>query len=90
MPGSEIAQFKQLQAMQEQAAQQGLQGFAVVASHRTITARMEQAAPYLVQLLKDGKVEQCNQAIDAMTAALKEEGARSDCHITTIEGNHDA
>lgn len=51
MPGSEIAQFKQQQAMQEQAALQGLNGFATHASHKVITARMEQAAPYLVQLL---------------------------------------
>jgi hypothetical protein len=57
MPGSEIADFRKQQAMQEQAAQQGLQGFAVVAPHKAITARMEQDAPYLIQLFKAGKIE---------------------------------
>lgn len=76
MPGSEIAHFRKQQTMQEQAAQQGLQGFATVAPHKTITARMEQDAPYLIQLLQAGKVEQCDQAVEQMTTELRrlEEG----------------
>jgi hypothetical protein len=70
MPGSELARFRQEQAMQEQAAQQGLQGFAVVAPHKVITERMEQDASYLVQLIKDGKIEQCDQVVEQMTKEL--------------------
>jgi len=77
--GSEIARFKQQQAMEEQAERQGLQGLATVAPHKIITKRMEQAAPYLLQLLKDGKVEQCDQAVNAMTRELNElEGENND------------
>jgi hypothetical protein len=59
---SEIAAFRQTQALQEQAAHQGLYGLAVVASHEAIEKRMEQGAEYLIQqmaqLLSQGKHEQ--------------------------------
>jgi hypothetical protein len=93
MPGSEIARFRQEQAMQEQAARQGLQGFATVAPHKIITSRMEQDAPYLLQLLQDGKIEQCDQAISQMTTELsrREEGESLGCHtLTLLEVNDDA
>jgi hypothetical protein len=70
MPGSEIARLRQEQALQEQSAQQGLEGFATVAPHKIINARMEQDAPYLLQLLQAGKIEQCNQAVSKMTTEL--------------------
>lgn len=91
MPGSEIARFRQVQAVQEQAAQQGLNGLAVVAPHQRITSRMERDVPYLLQLLKDGKVEQCDQAVQEMTTELSrlEEEDSSVCH-TMMEGNKDA
>lgn len=55
---SELAQFRQLQALQEQAAQQGLFGLAIVASHKAITARMEIAATRLLKLCEEGKQEE--------------------------------
>lgn len=55
---SEVAQFRQQQASQEQATQQGLFGLAMVASHKTITARMEIAAIYLLKLCEEGKQEE--------------------------------
>jgi hypothetical protein len=88
MPGSEIARFRQQQAQQEQAAQLGLKGFATRAPHKVITARIEQESDYLLQLIKAGKIEQFEQAVDAMTTELREEGASVVCH-TMIEGNTD-
>jgi hypothetical protein len=70
MPRSEIARLRQEQAMQEQAAQQGLQDFATVAPHKIINARMERDAPSLLQLLQAGKIEQCNQAVSKMATEL--------------------
>ncbi len=52
---SEVAQFRQQQALLEQAAQQGLSGLAVVASHASINARMEQGAKRIFALLEQGK-----------------------------------
>ena len=58
VPTSEVARFKQEQALQEQAAQQGLYGLAIVASHEAITARMEQGAQRILQLFQEGKPEE--------------------------------
>ena len=70
MPVSEVARFRQQQAMQEEAARQGLYGFAAVASHETITARMEQETPHLLHLLKEGKLEQAETIITTMQQDL--------------------
>ncbi len=72
MPVSEVARFRQQQAMQEEAARQGLYGFAAVASHEAINARMEQATPQLIHLLKAGKVDQFEQVIETMQRELGE------------------
>ncbi|HZO73470.1 MAG TPA: hypothetical protein VFB60_14820 [Ktedonobacteraceae bacterium] len=55
---SEVACFRQRQALQEQTAQQGLSGVAIVASHQAITARMEIAAKRLLKLYEEGKQEE--------------------------------
>lgn len=58
MAESEIAKFREQQALQEQAAQQGLYGLAVVASHASITARMEIGAERILKLFEEGKQEE--------------------------------
>jgi hypothetical protein len=62
MTESEIERFRKEQALREQAAQQGLSGLAVVASHDVIEKRIEQGAEYLTQriaqLLAEGKHEE--------------------------------
>ncbi len=58
MTESVVARFKQEQALQEQAAQRGLYGVALVASHETITARMEIGAERLLQLIRKGRHEE--------------------------------
>ncbi len=50
--GSEVAQFRQQQALREQSAQQGLSGLAVVATHASLTARMEQGAKRILGLIQ--------------------------------------
>ncbi len=58
MTESVVARFKQEQALQEQAAQRGLYGVALVASHEIITARMERGAERLLQLIEEGRLEE--------------------------------
>jgi hypothetical protein len=52
---SEVSQFRQEQQLQEQAAYQGLNGYATVASHPMIEAHMQQGAERLLQMLEEGK-----------------------------------
>jgi hypothetical protein len=59
---SEVAQFRHQQALQEEAAQRGLNGFAIVARHEIITRRMEIGAERLLKLIEEGKHEEA-QAI---------------------------
>jgi hypothetical protein len=58
MAKSEVAQFREQQILQEQAAQQALYGFAEVASHEAITARMEIGAERILRLFQEGKEEE--------------------------------
>ena len=78
MSSSEIAQFRQDQTLREQAAQKGLSGFAVVASHEMITARMEHAAERLLHLMQEGKHDEVMMLMAKPTWGL-EEGR---CHTT--------
>lgn len=58
MAGSQIARFREQQVLQEQSAQQGLDGLAMVSRHETIIARMEQGAQPILQLIQEGKKEE--------------------------------
>jgi plasmid maintenance system killer protein len=69
---SEVAQFRQTQALQEEAAQQGLTGLAIVASHELITARMERGAVRILQLLQAGKQEEALALMSTETWGLEE------------------
>jgi hypothetical protein len=52
---SEIACLLQRIELEEEAARRGLYGFAVVASHELITARMELGAERILRLITEGK-----------------------------------
>lgn len=72
MAESAVARFRQQQALQEQAAHQGLHGPAIVAPHDTITARMEQGAERLLQLLQEGKHKEVALLMETTSWALEE------------------
>jgi len=76
---SEIARFREEQALQAQAAQQGLTGVAAVASHAAITARMEREAERFLQLMREGKHDQVITLMERPAWGL-EEGT---CRTTT-------
>jgi len=58
MVHSEVAQFRQQQALREQSAQQGLTGLAVMASHKSINDRMEREALYMLGLISEGREQE--------------------------------
>ncbi len=58
MNKSDVAKFRQDQALRDEAARQGLYGLAVVANHQAITARMERGADHLLKLIEAGKHEE--------------------------------
>jgi hypothetical protein len=72
MSGSEVARFRQNQALQEQAVHQALYGPAAVASHASITARMERGADRLLALFAQGKPEEAIRLWETTTWALEE------------------
>jgi hypothetical protein len=55
---SEIASLRQRIELEEAAAVWGLYGPAIVASHESITARMERAAEHILHLVEAGKHEE--------------------------------
>jgi hypothetical protein len=69
---SNIIRFRQNQALQEQAAQQGLNGLAAVATHASITARMERGAERLLALFAQGKHEEAIRLWETTAWALEE------------------
>jgi hypothetical protein len=52
---SEVAAFRERQALEEEAARLALYGFASVSSHRVITARMQLGAGRILSLINEGK-----------------------------------
>jgi len=70
---SEVGHFRQQQALHEQAAHQGLSGLAVVATHASITARMEQGAKRILDLLQEGKHDEAHALLFAENWGTQEQ-----------------
>jgi hypothetical protein len=64
MVTSEVTRFRQQQALQEQAAQQGLYGLAAVASHKAITARMQRGGDRILKLIAAGRHEEARALME--------------------------
>lgn len=64
MSASEVAQFRQQQTTQEEAALLGLYGLASVSRHTFIETRMQQGAEHILQLIKEGKGEEAQQLMN--------------------------
>ena len=69
MNQSEIAKFRQQQAAEEESAELGLFGPAMMASHDFILAKIEQGGGYLLQLFQQGRHE---EAFDLWNAGILE------------------
>jgi len=55
MSGSEIAQFRERQRLEEESARLALEGSAVVASHEAIITRMELGAEAILPLFQQDR-----------------------------------
>ncbi len=55
---SEVARFREQQALQEQASRWGLYGPAIVANHNSITARLQLGAERITRLMQQGKMQE--------------------------------
>ena len=69
---SEIRRLMRQITVESDAAQQGLTGLAIVASHELITARMERGAERILQLLQVGKQEEALALMSTETWGLEE------------------
>jgi len=74
---SEVARFRQQQALEEEAARLGLYGFAEVARHERITARMELGGRRILRLIEEGKHE---EALALMNTEHWDEAAQKTKH----------
>jgi hypothetical protein len=61
---SEVANFREQQALQEEAARRALSGLAIVASHEAITARMERGAERILRLIQAGKYQEAEALLN--------------------------
>ena len=61
---SEVARFREQQALEEQASRLGLYGPAIVANHNSITARLQLGAERITRLMQEGKMQEAVQLMD--------------------------
>jgi hypothetical protein len=61
---SEVAYFRQQQALREESARLGLSGFAVTATHESITARMQRCGERVLRLIEEGKHEEAQALLN--------------------------
>jgi hypothetical protein len=70
---SSIGEFREQQALQEQAARLGLSGLANgVSRHDFIEFRMNQHSERFLRLMQDGKTEQVDREVELLKIELKE------------------
>jgi hypothetical protein len=58
MAGSEIARFREQQALEEEALRMAHSGYAITARHDFINARMQRQGEYLLRLIDAGRHEE--------------------------------
>jgi hypothetical protein len=62
---SEIARFREQQALEEEAARRALSGFAITARHDFITARMQRGGERILQLIAEGKHDEAQVLLNS-------------------------
>src|SRR5690348_10175767 len=75
---SEIARFRERQALEEESVWQALTGYAITARHDFITARAQRGAERILQLIDEGRHEEAqvlmntdNWGVENVDTALK-------------------
>ena len=75
---SEVANFRQQQALRDDAAQRGLSGYAITATHESITARMQRGAERILRLFEAGKHEEALAMLNTDDWCLEEQEITSE------------
>ncbi|HLQ29464.1 MAG TPA: hypothetical protein VK140_09535 [Ktedonobacteraceae bacterium] len=70
---SEVAYFRQQQALCDEAARLGLSGLAITATHESITARMQRGAERILRLIEEGKHEEAQALLNAEDWSVEEQ-----------------
>lgn len=80
---SEVARFRRRQALEEESARLALHGYAEVARHERINARMTRGGEHILTLIAEGKHEEAqalmnkeNWGVEAGEAAVKKASTR--------------
>ena len=73
---SEVARFREQQALEEQAAHLGLTGVAITARHDFIVARAQLGAERILRLLAEGKEAEALRLMNEPDWGLKTEEPR--------------
>jgi hypothetical protein len=69
---SEIARFREQQALEEEAARRGFSGYAITARHDFITARMQRGGERILQLIEEGKHEEARVLMNSENWGVEE------------------
>lgn len=69
---SEIARFREQQALEEEAARLALSGYAITARHDFITARMQRGGERILQLIEQGKHEEALVLVNSENWGVEE------------------
>ncbi len=85
---SEVARFREQQALQEQAAHLGLSGFAITARHAFIEARAQRGAERILQLIADGKEAEALKLMNESNWGLGAEEQRQSEQETSKQEQH--
>ena len=75
---SEVARFRRRQALEEEAARRGMYGFAEVARHDCITARMMLGAERVLGLIAEGKHEEAQVMMNTENWGVEEGEAKEE------------
>ncbi len=82
---SEVAYFREQQALREEAARQGDAGFAVSARHDFIAARMKQREEHLLHLITLGKHEEAQTLMETENWGVDEQAYHTRKSTATSE-----
>jgi hypothetical protein len=71
MSKSEVANFRERLALEEQATRNGLYGLAIVANHAAINARMQLGAERILKLIEEGNHEEAVTLMETKTWGME-------------------
>ena len=72
---SEIARFREQQALEEEAARLALSGLAITARHDFIVARMQRGGERILHLISEGKHDEAQILMNSENWGVKEDAA---------------